>query len=334
MKHRPLGSTGILVSEVGFGCWQLGGEGWGPFRTDDGIRAVRRALDLGISLFDTAPVYGFGRSEEVLGKALGRDFHRVTVISKAGLVWDANRRVAHDNSPASIRRSLEGTLRRLRAEFLGVLLLHWPDPAVPLEESLGTLRELRRAGKIRAWGLSNHPADQVLSVEELLEEAARCGEGPVLEYPANVAGRFACEYEASGEAGEELRLHAERRGWGFVAFDVLMRGALGGRMGPGRGFGKRDIRSADRRYQGAELSRTLELASRLTSVASDLGVPPAALAIRAVLERAGVSSCLVGMKSPQQVEECVRASELVFSEEAAARLKDIAELARRETGPT
>ncbi len=108
MRYRPLGSTGMVVSEVGFGSWQLGGEGWGAFRSEDGLRAVRRALDLGVSLFDTAPVYGFGRSEELLGKALGRDIEKVTVISKAGLVWDEDRRVAHDNRPEAIRRSLDG----------------------------------------------------------------------------------------------------------------------------------------------------------------------------------------------------------------------------------
>ncbi|MGQ9592426.1 MAG: aldo/keto reductase, partial [Planctomycetota bacterium] len=265
MRHRPLGTTGILVSEVGFGCWQLGGEGWGAFRTEDGIRAVRRALELGISLFDTAPVYGFGRSEELLGRALRGAAPDAAIVSKAGLVWDEGRRVAHDNRPESIARSLEGSLKRLGVERLDVLLLHWPDPRVPLEESIAELERLRSSGKIRAWGLSNHPAAAVLSVERALEDAARRGAGPVLEYPANAAQSFAPEYEESGRAGETLRPLAEARSWGFVAFDVLLRGILAGRWGPERRFGKRDLRRRDPRYRGAGLARSLEAARRVSA---------------------------------------------------------------------
>lgn len=311
MRRRALGTTGILVSEVGFGCWQLGGEGWGAFRSEDGIRAVRRAWELGICLFDTAPVYGFGRSEELLGRALRGAAREAVIISKAGLVWDERHRVAHDNRPESIARSLEGSLRRLGVERLDVLLLHWPDPRVPLEESIAELERLRSVGKIRAWGLSNHPAADVLSAAGLLEAAAARGAGPVLEYPANVAHSYAPEYEASGEAGEALRPLAEARGWGFVAFDVLLRGILAGRWGPERRFGKRDLRGRDPRYRGAGLARSLEAARRVSSVAAALGAPPAAVAIRAVLDRGGVSSCLVGMRSPTQVEECARASDLI-----------------------
>ena len=306
MKYRPLGSTGLLVSEVGFGAWQLGGEGWGRTDARETLDAVRAALDLGINLFDTAPVYGFGRSEELLGRALGGA--HVSIVSKCGLAWDERKRVTHDARPEVLRRGLDDSLRRLRREELDVLLLHWPDPAVPLRESLGALEALRRKGKIRAWGLANFPANMVRSVDSIVSGGLRGEAGPVLEYPRNILRTYADEYRESGAAGEELLEVAAHAGWGFLAFDVLLRGLLGGRYTRETRFGKRDLRSRDSRYEGEAFERCLCRAEKLSSAARALGVPPAALAISAILRDPGVTSCLVGIRNPSQAKECAEAS--------------------------
>ena len=196
MNYRPLGSTGFKVSEVGFGSWQLGGKGWGR-PSGDGVGAALRALEIGFNLFDTAPVYGFGRAEEILGKALRDRGKNVVLVSKGGLIWDDRERVAHDASPKGLRESLEGSLKRLRRERIEVFILHWPDPAVPLAESISALDDSRTQGKIGAWGLSNLPAEDVL----------RLGSAPpprpsiVLEYPLNWLRRYAGEH-ARADGGE------------------------------------------------------------------------------------------------------------------------------------
>ena len=146
----------MSVSELGFGCWQLGGKSWGRFSQRDVVSAVEEALAAGVTLFDTAPVYGLGRSEELLGKALAQACESVVVVSKAGLVWDPSGRVIHDARPVSLRQQLLESLRRLHRERVEVYLLHWPDARVPLRESVDALESLRREGLIGAWGLSNH----------------------------------------------------------------------------------------------------------------------------------------------------------------------------------
>ncbi len=219
MRYRPLGPTGLVVSEVGFGCWQLGGRGWGRVRAGEAIHAVHEAIDAGINLFDTAPVYGFGRSEELLARALRGSRDPRVIVTKGGLAWDARGRVRHDNRPEALVRGAEESLARLRRDRIDVLLLHWPDPQVPLAESIGALEDLRRRGKILAWGLSNFPAADVLALDP---------PPPVLEYPANILDRYAQEYEAAARAGRELIELAPERGWGVIVFDVLMRGLLGG----------------------------------------------------------------------------------------------------------
>jgi aryl-alcohol dehydrogenase-like predicted oxidoreductase len=294
MSLRPLGSSGLRVSPLGFGCWQLGGDGWGRSSAPEARRAIARGLDLGINLFDTAPIYGFGRSEELLGQALRQDRGDAVVVSKVGLVWDDRRRVAHDNRPGSLVAQVEASLRRLRREALDVCLLHWPDPAVPLAASAAVLEDLRGAGKVRAWGVSNFPAALVLALERT---------GLVLEYPLNALGAYAGEHQAAAQAALELLPRTLERGWGFLAYDVLARGLLGGRYTTATRFGKRDVRHRDQRFATAARPAHLERVAELATAARREGSTVAAASIRAVLERAGVSSCIVGMRSAAQVEE-------------------------------
>jgi aryl-alcohol dehydrogenase-like predicted oxidoreductase len=303
MNYRPLGNTGFKVSEVGFGSWQLGGKGWGT-PSSEGLHAVIRALEAGFNLFDTAPVYGFGRAEEILGKALRDRGKDAVLVSKGGLIWDERKRVAHDASPRALRESLEGSLKRLRRERIDVFILHWPDPAVPLAESISALDDLRSRGKIGAWGLSNFPAEDVLRLESNPSPPPPI----VLEYPLNLLRRYADEHARAGASSQELARAASLRGWGFLAFDVLARGLLGGRYVSGQMFGKRDIRSRDERFSPRSFEENLARAQDLSRAAERLGLPAAALAARAVLELEGVSSVLVGLKAPWQVDACALAS--------------------------
>lgn len=294
---RPLGSTGLEVSPVGFGCWQLGGEGWGRYSLKETQSAVRRAVELGVNVFDTAPIYGFGRSEELLAGALEKDRDRVVIVSKVGLVWDAQRRVRHDNRPGALREQLEGSLERLRRQTLDVLLLHWPDPQVPLLESVAALQGFQQQGLIRAWGIANHAAREL---EPLAEVPL------VLAYPLNAARIHATESADVARAGEEL-LARRRPHWGFLAHDVLARGLLGGAYDDTTSFGKRDLRSRDARFAPAAFQANLARARAWLQERQAHSRAPAAAAIRAVLEIPGVSCCLVGIKNPAQIETCAAA---------------------------
>src|ERR1700674_3536328 len=157
MQYRDLGNTGLKVSAIGFGCWEMGNPDYGS--SDDGemIAAVHRAIELGVTLFDTAPNYGFGGSEEVLGRALGARRKDVILVSKVGITWDpATFTVKFDGRYSTLKRINEESLRRLRTDHLDLVLMHWPDPETPIEETMraleykwGALVEERGTGEYR-----------------------------------------------------------------------------------------------------------------------------------------------------------------------------------------
>jgi aryl-alcohol dehydrogenase-like predicted oxidoreductase len=318
VKEAILAAIDEPVSEIGLGGWQLGGKGWGSYREHDARRVVARACDLGIRLFDTAPIYGFGHAEELLGETLLGHPDPPVVITKGGLVWDDQRNVAHDNGAASLRRQLEGSLRRLRRDAIDVYLLHWPDPRVPLEESAAALETFRTEGLIRGWGLSNFCAKHL---RRWATEGAHPNTGLVLEVPLNLLGRTddgkpTTESQALGTLAQEYK-------WDVVAYDVLARGLLGGAYTERKHFGKRDVRRQDARFQGEAFRAHLQRVESLKRAASELRVSPSALAIRALLDTTHATACIVGMRTPEQVEENVRAATIEIPADTLASLSGL-----------
>ena len=189
MRRRALGASGFEVPAVILGAYPLGGTNWGPRDDDEALRALRAAFDGGMTAVDTAPVYGFGLSEELVGRALdGRK--DVRVLSKVGLRWDSNhgqlayraldatgqvRDVHHDGRPASVRREVEQSLQRLQLEQLDLVQLHAPDPDVPVGETAQALAELVDAGKVRAVGTSNLSLEQMTQAHAALRAAGAAG---------------------------------------------------------------------------------------------------------------------------------------------------------------
>src|ERR1700687_3554493 len=159
VQFRDLGNTGLSVSAIGVGCWEMGEAGYGRRDDDEMIAAVHRAIDLGVTLFDTAPNYGFGGSEKVLGRALGTRRKDIILVSKVGITWDPVTFTAKfDGRYSTIKRINEESLQRLGTEYLDLVLMHWPDPETPIEETMRALAELRAEGKARHVGVSNFSA--------------------------------------------------------------------------------------------------------------------------------------------------------------------------------
>lgn len=289
MEYRKLSltDTDMPVSRVGFGCWAIGGYGWG--RVDDGesMRAIRAALDLGINLFDTADVYGFGHSEEVLSRALGDDRERVVVATKFGVSWDASGTTGRDISPRSLVRALEASLRRLRLDAIPLYQIHWPDDTTPIADTMEALVRCKQAGKIRGIGCCNFSA-------ELLGQAAEFGPIVSIQVPYNVLDRRA-----------ETAIFAECRelGIGTLAYSPLGQGVLSAKYDGGTRFDKRDVRSRSVYFRASEFGRNLKVAERLGEVGARYGKTPAQVAIRWVLDNTDVACALAGMKTASQVVE-------------------------------
>lgn len=157
MEYKKLGHSDIEVSRIGFGCWAIGGHGYGKVDDRDSMLAIQKAVDLGINFFDTADVYGFGHFEEILSKALGSKRHDVVIATKFGVNWDNNGKTFLDCSPGRIETAIDASLRRLKLEMIPLYQIHWYDNVTPLEEVLLQLKRCQEIGKIRYIGLSNFP---------------------------------------------------------------------------------------------------------------------------------------------------------------------------------
>ncbi|MEV0677355.1 aldo/keto reductase [Actinosynnema sp. NPDC050436] len=317
---RELGGTGLAISAVGFGSWVTGGPGvmgWGAQSDDESIAAMHRALDGGVDWIDTAPVYGFGHAEEVVGRALAAlpAADRPLVFTKCGLVWDDAGVESQDLTPESIRRECDASLRRLGVEHLDLYQIHAPDPAgPPIEESWGTVLELLAAGKVRHVGVSNFDVD-------LLERCEAVGHVETLQPPLSLIKR---------EAAGDVIPWCERNGTGVLVYSPMGAGLLTGTFTAERAarLPTDDWRSRNPEYRSPALERNLALQDALRPVAERHGVSVGAVAIAWTTSVPGVSTAIAGARTPDQVDGWLPATTLYLDPE------DLAEIAAavRATG--
>lgn len=296
MRTRRLPGTDLDLSIVGFGAWAIGESWWGDDVTEArSIAAVHKALDVGITWFDTAPVYGWGRSEEVLVKALGPRIRDVVIATKCGVARIKN----HATSTLTadfLRADVDATLKRLGIEAIDLLQVHWPcERGTPLEETFGTLDALRREGKLRHLGVCNYAAADLARIAAIT---------PIVSLQM---GYSLVRREFEGPHREACA----RLGLGMLAYEPLCRGLLTGKFTHEPTFPGTDLRARDDRFKGHRFAHGQRLSADLARVARKVGVPTAAIAIGWVASRPGVTSVLAGAKGPEQVEQNARAAELV-----------------------
>jgi aryl-alcohol dehydrogenase-like predicted oxidoreductase len=298
LQTTPLGRTGMQITRVGFGAWALGGGdwavGWGRQEDAASIAAIRHAVSRGVNWIDTAAVYGLGRSERVVGAALREipPSEQPFVFTKCGLVWDESNPRAMPQQiakPDTIRRELEASLRRLGVERIDLYQVHWPsEDGTPLEEYWQTMLELRREGKVRAVGLSNHDAEQLARAEAL-------GHVDTLQPPFSAIRRSAAARELPWCAAHET---------GVIVYSPMQSGILSGGFSRERAqrLPADDWRSRSPDFTGEGLDRNLALAEGLGRVAHRHGTSTAAVAIAWTLAWPGVTAAIVGARSPSQVD--------------------------------
>lgn len=286
MIYTSLGQREDAISVIGFGGWAIGGHGYGKVDDSQSIVAVNKALDLGITIFDTADVYGFGHSEEVLGKALGRRVKDILVATKFGVRWNDSGKTVRDCSVAYIRQALEGSLGRLKTDCIPLYQLHWHDGVTPLSDVFEALQRLREEGKIRYVGCSN------ISTSDF-RGSADTGTVVSAQLPFSVVSR---------QSSNDLDVYHRRYGMATLAYDVLARGLLSGKYGKDTRFREGDTRGRDPEFL-ENLDRNRAVVEGIRSVAVQYGRTPSQVAIRWVLEHPAVSCALVGMKTVEQVSE-------------------------------
>ena len=308
MRTTTLGRSGLDVSRIAFGTWQIGGD-WGSFDTDAAVQAIQLAREQGVNFFDTAQAYGFGKAEQILGKALASDLrHRrdeVVIATKGGINPGGD--PSRDAGRANLRDGVEQSLRALGVDHIDLYQVHWPDTRTPPEETAGALQELVDEGKIRHVGVSNYTTAQLTAFD-------RTRAAETLQPPYHLFRR-AIEVDPLP--------YAREHDIGVLAYSPLGSGLLTGALGPDSTFAPDDWRSQSSAFQGENLRRNLAVVDRLAEFASDKNASVSQLAIAWVLAQPGVHVAIAGARQPAHVETSLAADELDLTQDDLAEIDRI-----------
>jgi len=280
--------AGIDVSRIGLGTWAIGGLDWGVVPDEVAVATCLGAIERGINLIDTAPIYGHGRSEEIVGKAIRAHGRREAffIATKAGLEWGPSE-VFANSTEARLRKELEESLRRLGTDYIDLYQIHWPDTLVPIAETAALLAEFQREGKIRAMGVSNFNVAQMV---EFCSVAPLASNQP----PYNL-------FERQADAG--ILPWCAANSVAVLTWSTLCRSLLGGRVKRGMSFDPKDIRSVDPKFQEPRFSQYMTAIDGLSALAKErYGKTVLELAARWVLDRPGISVALWGAHRPDQLD--------------------------------
>jgi aryl-alcohol dehydrogenase-like predicted oxidoreductase len=287
MEFATIPETSIRISRVGLGTWAIGGWMWGGTDEEESINAISAAIDRGVNLIDTAPAYGFGRSEEIVGRAIADSGRRsrVLIATKAGLEWKDGK-VFRNASRERIRREIGDSLRRLQTDYIDIYQVHWPDPLVSIEETAETMQTLFDQGKIRAIGVSNFSVAQI-------ERFRRVAKLHVVQPPYNL---FEREIEA------ELLPYCRQSGLATLTYGALCRGLLSGKLQEDAHFEGDDLRLTDPKFQPPRYAQYLAAVRRLDQFAGDnYRKRVIHLAVRWILDQ-GATTALWGARHPGQMQ--------------------------------
>lgn len=288
MEYTTIANISQPVSRIGLGTWAIGGWMWGGTDEKKSIAAILQALDKGINLIDTAPVYGFGISEEIVGKAL-RQFgkrDRVIVATKVGLSWESPQKVYRDSRRATLEKEIEASLKRLQIDYIDLYQVHWPDPLTPIEETAETLQKLLTQGKVRAIGVSNYSVEQMQSFQKTTPLHS-------CQPPFNLFERDVEKNELAYCVKQQIAT---------LGYGSLCRGFLTGKINKNTVFKGDDLRNSDPKFQPPLFSQYLGAVDQLEEWAKKTYQRTLlALAIRWVLDK-GISVALWGARAPEQLE--------------------------------
>jgi aryl-alcohol dehydrogenase-like predicted oxidoreductase len=291
MEYRLLGATDLSISRIGFGCGPASGYDYGPVDETEWGAGVRSALDQGVNFFDVADVYGFGRAEEMLARALGDKRRDVVIATKCGLTWDDAGKVRRDLSRRTVLRALEGSLRRLRLDSIPLYQAHWPDPAVPVADAMETLGRCQEEGKIQFLGVGNFSLDLLKSAHSVRRFESQ-------QIAFNLLSR---------EPERELFPWCDSVSVSNIAHSGLARGYLAGRQLSDGALHSVDTRRNSPYFSNRGLPEKAQLLNTLRKTSAEMRKPLASVAIRWILDHPQVTSVLVGIKNRLQAEENLEA---------------------------
>ncbi|MGF1694132.1 aldo/keto reductase [Vibrio kyushuensis] len=307
MKKREIGKSGIEASVIGLGTWAMGGWMWGGTDEKAAIEAIHASLDNGVSLIDTAPAYGLGVSEEIVGKAIKGKRDQVVLATKCGLVWhtnkgnhffDENGKPVHRYLGAdAIQHEVEQSLKRLQTDYLDLYITHWQDPTTPVEETMEALLSLKKAGKIRAIGISNANQAELAKYQS-------CGVVDAVQEKYNLIDR---------QLEQTLLPTTIQTNVACLSYSSLAMGLLSGKVTPERVFTGDDQRITDPMFTIENRRWVQKFCQSIEPIARQKNISVAQLVIAATLQQPGITYALCGARNPQQAIENAAAGSVELS---------------------
>jgi aryl-alcohol dehydrogenase-like predicted oxidoreductase len=315
MEYRKLGSTDLAVSAITFGAWAAGGWMWGGNDDKAAIEAIKTAHDLGVTSIDTAPIYGQGKSEELVGQAIkGIARDKVQILTKFGMRWDDTKGIlafkSKDNSgkdidiykysgKESVIKECEDSLKRLGTDYIDLYQIHWHDVTTPIEETMEAVLKLKEQGKIRQAGVCNYNAEQMQIAGSVIKLASN-------QVPFSMVNRG---------IEEELIPHCIENRKGILAYSPLERGLLTGKMKTGQQFGEGDHRATVKFFKDENIKRTNSFLDKIKPMADEKNATLGQLVIRWTIEHPGITVALVGARNAEQAAQNAKAIEVKLSGE-------------------
>ena len=303
MQTRQLGNSDLQITPLGIGAWAIGGGGvpfaWGPQDDNDSIGAIHAALDRGINWIDTAPVYGLGHSEDIVGRALKGRPNRPHVFTKCSIVWDDNHQPNRSMKRESIRGECEESLRRLGIDAIDLYQIHWPDPEAGIEEGWSAVAELQKEGKVRWIGVSNFKPVQMDRIQPIAPITS-------LQPPYSIL---------SPEIEPEILPYCAQHNIGVIVYSPMKSGLLTGAMTRERiaQMPADDFRQRTISFKEPLLTRNLNLVELMRGIGNRHGRTPGEVALAWTLRRPEVTGAIVGLRSPKQVDGIIGAADFRLS---------------------
>lgn len=307
MKYRKLGTTDLNLSEVTFGAWAAGGWMWGGNESNDAVTAIRASYDLGVNAIDTAPIYGQGASEEIVGKAI-KDIPRdkIYILTKYGMRWDSTKGnfafKSKDNSgndidiykyagKESIIKECEDSLKRLGTDYIDLYQIHWPDVTTPIPETMEAVAQLIKDGKVRYAGVCNYDAAQMQEAEKHVKLASN-------QVPYSMVKR---------DIEKDVVPYCLEHNKGILAYSPLERGLLTGKLKPGHKFAEGDHRAGLYFFKNENIERTNTFLNETKPIADAKGITPGQLVILWTLQQPAITITLVGARNAEQATQNAKA---------------------------
>jgi aryl-alcohol dehydrogenase-like predicted oxidoreductase len=321
VKFKTVSKIKEPISVIGLGCWAFAGSTtWDLSGDEKSISIIREALDAGINLLDVAPVYGKGHSEKVVGQAIkGYDRSKILIASKCGLLWDETGREYNNLHKDSILKEIDESLCRLQTDYIDIYQLHWPDPTVPLEETLEAIRIIKKAGKIRYFGVTNFALKDVETMMQTVEVCSQQGLYNMLERNAKTYHALNLDYRTESE----ILPYCLKHGQAFFPYTPYLQGLLCGTFKESGNFSEQDVRHFNPKLNGNLYKTYYQAMLKLKALSESYGHPLNELAVNWLISNPAVTSVIGSIRFTKQLDENLKALDWELIDEMKEKVNEI-----------